>query len=713
VHTVSSPLGSNPVFGSDPGDDIVGNTAATASTIALGSVVTGEIQSGGDQDWYAVDLVAGTSYTFFLVGVTSDAAITDAYLQLIGPDGITEVANADDIFSTEGDKLSFDSRLIYTPTESGTFYLAAQGYDNSGQPGGAFGQGNFMLTAAPSDEAIVGTVDQLAFFLTNQFWGGERSWANGEVSFYYGNLAADVRALFGTAFQAWSDVSGLTFTSVATAAQAQMTFTTNDDGAYSSSSVTNGVITSNVINISQTDWIDRFGTDPYGQLYQTIVHEIGHSIGLGHQGFYNGAATYNIDNLYSNDAENWSVMSYFGPGTAGTGSTLLSWTPLVADVAAVQALYGINTTTRTGNDTYISNSNLAGAYNFEGAIFIPAVTIYDAGGIDTIDASVYSMAQVIDLNIDGFSSIGGAQNNVSIGRATIIENAVGGNGADTITGNSVSNVLTGRQGNDVMDGGDGIDYASYQSGTFEQLTITENADGTITVQSGSWGTDTLKNIEFIRINGQDYAIGSSEPEGPTTGDDELMGTENDDTILALAGNDTVFGLGGNDTLYGQEGNDTLFGDAGTDTLYGGEGVDLLDGGIGNDILLGENGADNLIGDAGDDTLYGGEDDDLLDGGIGNDTLLGGNGVDTLMGEAGNDLLFGEAGNDLLFGGDGNDEIKGGEGDDVMNGDAGEKPEMTFWTVMQASIICLVMLVMTSSMAAPEQTSSTALKITTF
>jgi len=44
-----------------------------------------------------------------------------------------------------------------------------------------------------------------------------------------------------------------------------------------------------------------------------------------------------------------------------------------------------------------------------------------------------------------------------IARGTVIENATGGSGADTINGNSAANVLTGGGGDDVLNGNAGND----------------------------------------------------------------------------------------------------------------------------------------------------------------------------------------------------------------------------------------------------------------
>jgi hypothetical protein len=78
-----------------------------------------------------------------------------------------------------------------------------------------------------------------------------------------------------------------------------------------------GVIASQTVNIS-TDWITtdggandgKTGIDSYG--YQTYIHEIGHALGLGHQGPYNGSASYSTNAVYANDTWQYSIMSYFG-----------------------------------------------------------------------------------------------------------------------------------------------------------------------------------------------------------------------------------------------------------------------------------------------------------------------------------------------------------------------------------------------------------------
>jgi Ca2+-binding RTX toxin-like protein len=157
---------------------------------------------------------------------------------------------------------------------------------------------------------------------------------------------------------------------------------------------------------------------------------------------------------------------------------------------------------------------------------------------------------------------------------------------------------------------------------------------------------------------------------PTTGDDNLVGTENDDTVDLLSGNDSFLALGGNDTVLGSIGNDVLIGGEGNDSLVGGIGNDTIDGETGNDTIDGGLDDDWLKGETGDDLMFGGEGNDLMEGGEDNDTMDGQAGNDTMDGGSGDDWMSGEENDDLMDGGSGNDTLEGDDGNDTINGDAG-------------------------------------------
>ena len=170
-----------------------------------------------------------------------------------------------------------------------------------------------------------------------------------------------------------------------------------------------------------------------------------------------------------------------------------------------------------------------------------------------------------------------------------------------------------------------------------------------------------------------------DPDVPSPGDDDLIGTGDADNINALAGNDTLTGLGGDDSLFGADGDDIIVGGDGADFLRGGAGLDTLQAGAGDDDIGGGGGADDITAGDGDDDISGNGGADILRGnagaddvraGSGSDSVLGGNGADTITGNGGADDLRGNDGRDEIRGGVGADTIFGGGGGDLIDGGGG-------------------------------------------
>ncbi len=266
--------------------------------------------------------------------------------------------------------------------------------------------------------------------------------------------------------------------------------------------------------------------------YATIVHELGHAMGLNHMGDYNGSGTWTPSSYQ--DSTVLSIMSYFGPSgstrstevmwadwTAASGVSYNAQTPMLNDVMALQAIYGASTTTRTGDTVYGFGSNITGAMAslFDFTINLnPILTIFDSGGTDTLNLSGWSTRSVIKLEAGGFTSANSMTNNIAIAYGAVIENAVAGSGGDAITGNSAANRLDGGAGNDTiaggagddfliggtgndsLDGGSGFDTAVF-SGAFASYTFTLNGvTGAITVVNAITGTDTVVNMESFQFS---------------------------------------------------------------------------------------------------------------------------------------------------------------------------------------------------------------------
>ncbi|MCF2151405.1 M10 family metallopeptidase C-terminal domain-containing protein [Desmonostoc muscorum LEGE 12446] len=345
--------------------------------------------------------------------------------------------------------------------------------------------------------------------------------------------------------------------------------------------------------------------------FLTLIHEIGHALGLKHPGNYNagGGGTPGPYLPASQDSAQYTVMSYNGSGggTRYTGSDVSPQTPQLYDIAAIQHLYGANNSTRTGNDTYSWDANKA---------FVQ--TIWDAAGNDTISAANQTLAATINLNAGSFSSIGPrsnfssipAKNNLAIAYKVTIENAVGGSGNDTIIGNSVANKLSGNAGNDTLNGGAGNDTLNGGVGN-----DTLNGGAGLDELIGGSNNDLyiLDSVESVFNIGDLFAtnVYDKVTELSQGGIDTVKVSAKDNSFLSrgytLAANVENLELTGPATNgNGNELNNIIKGNNLSNTLSGGKGNDILYGYDGSDFLVGNGGSlnekDILIGGSSSDTF---------------------------------------------------------------------------------------------------------------
>ncbi|RPG92379.1 MAG: hypothetical protein CBD73_003660 [Candidatus Puniceispirillum sp. TMED213] len=294
----------------------------------------------------------------------------------------------------------------------------------------------------------------------------------------------------------------------------------------------------------------------------------------------NGTVLNNYD--YQNlDSISIGAGNYFG----ASSDAIYAATPMVYDIATADHMYnssGFTGDTRTNNNTYKYADKVMAIH-----------TIVDGGGTDTIDASAVTNANrssTINLTPGAFSSIatytraqqladveaaGGAtaksnvesyfatldaladtgdaiytgQENVAIAHYSLIENAIGGAGNDTITGNYANNRISGGGGNDTIDGGDGEADIAVFSGDKSEYTITGDSSSGYTVlhnSGGSDGTDNLTGIEFFEFTQSGATVAEVE-----TGDVVLSNFSLQETFdMKINGNDYTVTLNARDYTAG-------------------------------------------------------------------------------------------------------------------------------------------------------------------
>lgn len=310
---------------------------------------------------------------------------------------------------------------------------------------------------------------------------------------------------FEHALQQWANVANVNFT--------KLTETTDEVGdiraAYSEDSQTHILAWSYLpgfsvragdIWINTASLLNHQEWDPGTTSFKSILHEIGHALGLKHP-FSDPENETAVTLPADLDNTLHTLMSYTYTNLQGDQGNEFSFhptTPMVLDIAAIQYVYGANMNYQAGNDTYSYGD--ANTYH---------ETIWDAGGLDTIHYTG-AIPTLIDLNPTSASLIGQPvyvqSNGVNLGLSipnvwiaddVTIENAITGQGDDVLIGNNSSNML---------DGGSGIDIVVVESQR-NQYALNRTATGyTVTDHTNPGNQDTLMAVERLEFSDIELAL---------------------------------------------------------------------------------------------------------------------------------------------------------------------------------------------------------------
>ena len=284
-------------------------------------------------------------------------------------------------------------------------------------------------------------------------------------------------------------------------------------------------------------WINlEFAYDSWSQgsyNYLSILHEIGHALGLKHPHEDGVVMPSNLDNSL------YTLMSY-----EHQLNYVYPETPMVLDILAIQYMYGANYSYNAGDNTYTFDT---------GRAFLK--TIWDGGGTDTLNLEAHYGNTEINLTPGSYSKLSeDGSKQFGIAYNCVIENAIGSQGSDHIQGNSADNYLDGGGSSDTLKGAAGNDYFDWNpnyrggddifyGGTGNDIYVVWGNDSIIEYENE--GTDTvwvttsysLENLSNIENIG---AYGS--------------------TAVNLTGNslaNLIFGSNANDVLDGKGGIDKV------------------------------------------------------------------------------------------------------------------------------------------------------------
>jgi hypothetical protein len=500
----------------DYADSLI-DPSAPFGQVAVNGSAAGQLEVAGDRDWFQVQLNAGATYTMDLQAAGAGlGTLSDPYLRLYNGSG--QLITLDDDSGP-----GFDSRLVYIPSVSGTYYLSAGAYVDGGT-----GTYTLRLTGPATPQ-----IDLHAFNL------------------------------------------GLSGTSLASGGTVNVAYSVSNLGSSASGGSTVGIYRSVDGVFDASDVL--VATRPIGPLGAGASASDIFTLAVPAAGAYSliAVADYNGLVTETNEGNNASnavaVTATTGPGNdillaanlggndvldGGGGNDTVDYSGAALGIA-ISLPSGQATGPQTGTDQLVSIENATGGSGND--------SIIGNGGMNTLDGGPGDDWIYGGGDADVFR--GGSGN----------DTLNGGNGADDMSGGSGNDNLFGGEGNDYLVGGDGDDYLV--GGNGNNSMSGEGGNDSINDGSGDgYLVGGAGNDGLFGGDGNDSLNGDGD-------DDYLVGGNGTNSLYGGDGNDSLNDGDGDGYLVGGAGADGLYGGLGADQFFSGPGSDWMVGSAGGDTFV--------------------------------------------------------------------------------------------------------------------------------
>ncbi len=418
----------------------------------------------------------------------------------------------------------------------------------------------------------------------------------------------------------------------------------------------NGTLDRDKDGICDYNEADKVGTNSWN--FVTFLHEIIHSLGLKHpfepfDSTDSSEGNANVMNIQY-DQYPYTIMSYTpirnsNPYTtkydginlnSDTGGQYYPSTPMLYDIMALQDMYGAATSNKPEDTTYTYSTSAP-----------PFETIYDTGGVDTLNLSNLSGGAALDLTGNKLSTIGSnylipwknQDSGTTYGTAQ-------GSKISIISGTELEKLLLPSNNSTVKTG----TYSTYIIGK-ENSSLQATMNSTeLAIKSSGNANDTLKLNQTTKTWDSDNVaknVGNNN-KGSTLEEINMSSYLKHDISINLAlGTDTIEGTTGNDALFLQNfataGNTLYNQDTGhsssSDRIINVENINLLGG---NNFLDLTSTTSSLSGvnmqitsEDGNDILWLSDANETINTGDGDDKITVNGGTDSLTTGNGNDIII--------------------------------------------------------------------------